>query len=545
MSVWPIVGKTPPTDAENTGMNSLASPPRAAARRILTYALSTVCAFAFTASASANYGYDPMVAVGAGHACALDNSGEVKCWGANAHGQLGTGTTVDATAPTALASVVAAKAASPEPPPSLGAIDAIAAASDSTCALSLGMIWCWGANDHGQLGLGTVDGDPHPTPQVIAGSKDFYTITAGSDHFCASTWQGQLSCWGSNAAGQIGNGTVGGDVAAPSKVSGVSKFLSIAAGNAFSCVLPWSGKPTCWGDGSAAPKAVVGVVGMQELVAGAASICAWGWGKEAVSCWPGAGSGSPAAVAGLVDVSAFGGTAASTCAVAKTVLAANTRPWSKSRSLQCWGDNTLGQLGTGDTLSSATPRSVKLDNVAALSVGSSASQQCAILVAGAVHCWGAGQLLPVVVGGVDLVTRAQHPEWASVEPTSRLRSNRSGSAWRLKVRVDVMPSRFTEAKAACTGRVSVAAYYYKRVRKAKSAQTAIEKKKVGVRKLAKLRRSGEYCKADATVSIPRARFAGKLRKMYVNAASRGNKTMSTFDTGEFAIKDVRKILKQK
>lgn len=499
-------------------------------------------------SADANYANRPEVATGAAHTCALADDGSVKCWGANTSGQLGNGSAVDSPTPVPIAGVVTAKTNEAPPAPTLGSIDGIATAAASTCALSSGTIWCWGANDHGQLGIGSVDSDAHPTPQAIVGSKDFYAITAGASHFCAATWQGELSCWGANAVGQIGSGSVGGDVATPTKVAGVNKFKSIAAGADFSCVLLKSTTPWCWGSGIGTPAEVAGLKDMHELVAGASSVCGWGWTEVAMRCWPGATPGAATGIEGISDVKAFGGTADSTCVLAKTYAAANYKPWTATRSLQCWGQNAAGQLGSGDNLASTTPRLVNLSGVGALSIGSSSTKQCAVVVGGAVFCWGDGVLSPTEVAGLDLVTRPQLPDWSAVDPVSRLRSDRAGTAWRIGVRVKVAPSPFVTAEDTCRGRVSISAYYYKRmggIEKGKKAMSAPLEKRVGVSRKVKLRQSGEYCKAQAVLKIPKARFAGKLRKMKVSAKGIGNSVTATFETNEFALKDVRKLLKKK
>lgn len=507
--------------------------------------LTALTVMLLTGTASANYANRPEVATGAAHTCALADDGSVKCWGANTSGQLGNGSTADSPTPVPIAGVVAAKNNEAPPAPTLGRLESLAASDDSTCAIGSGVIWCWGANDHGQLGLGTVDGDPHPTPQAITGTKGFYAITAGADHFCAATWQGDLSCWGANAAGQLGTGSVGGDVATPTKVIGVNKFKSIAAGADFTCVLLWSSKPWCWGSGNGKPAEVAGLEGLSEIVAGASSVCGWGWTEVEMRCWPGAAPGAPSGVEGLSDGRAFGGTADSTCVVAKTFAAANNKPWTTTRSLQCWGQNAGGQLGTGDTLASTTPRLVNLSGVGALSIGSSSNKQCAVVVGGAVFCWGDGVPSPSQIAGLDLVSQPQEPEWAAVDPASKLRSNRSGTAWRIKVLLKVMPSPFVPPADACKARASISAYYYKRVKKPKAAQKEAEKKRVGVSRKVKLRQSGEYCKAQAVLKIPKARFAGQLRKMKVSAKGFGNSVTAAFETGEFALKDVRKKLKKK
>lgn len=95
-----------------------------------------------------------VVALSAGgfHTCAARRSAPPVCWGWNASGQLGDGTTVDRWEPVEVVG--------------LGVVDEIAAGRDSTCAVAAGQVWCWGDRAQGQLGDGVVLYDPAPAPVV-------------------------------------------------------------------------------------------------------------------------------------------------------------------------------------------------------------------------------------------------------------------------------------------------------------------------------------------------------------------------------------------
>jgi alpha-tubulin suppressor-like RCC1 family protein len=134
------------------------------------------------------------------NACALTTAGNVLCWGANGAGQLGNGVTGSASA--LPVEVLNSNGQSP-----LGDVVAISSGLDSNCAVtSAGTTECWGANASGQLGNGSSTNSPSPV--VVAGlSSGVAAIASGDEHTCAATSAGTAQCWGSNANGQLANGT--------------------------------------------------------------------------------------------------------------------------------------------------------------------------------------------------------------------------------------------------------------------------------------------------------------------------------------------------
>ena len=468
-------------------------------RYLLAAVLAAFCALSIPVSASAG-GYvapPPKVVAGAGHVCALSDNGTVACWGANAKGQLGVGDTADRPTPTTIAG--------------LSKVVTIGAYGEGTCAVkSDGSAWCWGANDQGQLGIGTTDAEPHPAPVEVPAAKNSYWISGGDAHVCAVRWEEGLTCWGASGAGQLsGNGT--------------KKVKWLAVGGAFTCVLTEkTAAPTCWGandKGQSTPP--VGAKDVYGLEAGGAHACLVSWSAPGVSCW---GEGVPD-LSAVGSVITMGGSKTRTCAVAHSVIAAKMNE-SSTASLRCWG------AGVG-------PTPVALEEVAELSTSASSPNQCAIVRGGGLYCWPEGSTEPTQLGGVDLVTKPQHPDGYWIEPTSKLRAN-----GRMSSKLWVVPSAFVYPELACKGVVAAEVFYWKKTRKKKkqakkSGGDGADYRRVGVRAKSKLRRVGDECTANFSHKIP-GRLAAKKRKLKLRAVGFGNGAMSVFETGEYALKDYKK-----
>jgi alpha-tubulin suppressor-like RCC1 family protein len=205
------------------------------------------------------------IAAGYNHTCALMETGGVRCWGSNSHGQLGY-PSKDTCArtdffPDGRGIVTTAEPCASSPPTSdtLTGVRSIAAGYDHTCALmETGSVRCWGYNYFGQLGDGTtIDRSTPPEIDVLA---DVQAIAAGHDCTCALTVAGGVRCWGINQHGELGNGTTIDTAIPPTSdvITGVQGIATAADYTSLNCALMVTGGVRCWGDDNLTPVQVAG-----------------------------------------------------------------------------------------------------------------------------------------------------------------------------------------------------------------------------------------------------------------------------------------------
>jgi alpha-tubulin suppressor-like RCC1 family protein len=280
------------------------------------------------------------VAAGANHSCAVMADGTARCWGRNQAGQIGDGTLVNRTSSVAVSGLTGAMS--------------IAAGANHTCArLSTGAVKCWGSNAFGQIGDNTTT--MRKTPVAVSGlSSGVVQLAAGTSHTCALISGGTVKCWGLNSSGQLGDGTTT-MRKTPVLVSGLSGVTQIAAGGNHTCARLSSGAVKCWGQNAS------GQVGdgstTQRL--------------------------TPIAVSGLSGAMQVAAGANHTCVRLST------------GAVKCWGSNALGQIGDNTTTMRKTPVAVSGLSSGVIQLAAGTSHTCALISGGTVRCWGlnsSGQL---------------------------------------------------------------------------------------------------------------------------------------------------------
>jgi alpha-tubulin suppressor-like RCC1 family protein len=397
------------------------------------------------------------IAVGMRHACALLDNGAVRCWGEGSFGRLGYANEDDI--------------GDDETPASVGDVDVggqviqLAAGQFHTCALLVNKkVRCWGRNTVGQLGYGNGydahvgdDETPASAGDVPVGA-DVIQIAAWRDATCAVTVDNNLRCWGADLSGMLGypgeSASVGdnepvsqlGDVPLGTGV----KVSQVAVGNSFVCVRRTTGAVRCWGRGrdgrlgyaddfgtvmvgqdieptpiddpTTAPDVSIGG-SATDLDINTSHACVVLDGGT-LRCW---GSGTSAklgtlsaANVGETNYPSDGALVKLNGTASKVVTGAyHTCALLTNKEARCWGDNTTGVLGYGNTIHYGW----SADPTVAVPVGGDVEEidagetfTCARLSDGTVRCWGQSPRGQLGYGNTDAIGLSETPASAGPVP---------------------------------------------------------------------------------------------------------------------------------
>ncbi len=236
-------------------------------------------------------------------------------------------------------------------------------------------VWCWGRNDEAQLGYPTTDLCPeelpggqtravacHTFPFQVVGLDRAVAVSAGGAFACALRDDGTVRCWGSNSAGQLGNGLTL-PSASPVAARSLTGVTAIATGARHTCAVA-AGQVYCWGANDR------GQLG-QASTSRQCTI-----GAETIACEP-----QPTLLDGVKNVVSVSAGIAHTCARTSEGI------------VLCWGDGRFGQSGGGRASAMPVPSPVGvldgdsfIDSIRDLSAGS--DHTCATNADGVVWCWG-------------------------------------------------------------------------------------------------------------------------------------------------------------
>lgn len=338
------------------------------------------------------------LATGGAHTCALSRTGEVSCFGANMHGQLGVepdprGTRVPG--------AVAPHQATPATV-ALSNVQALDAGTHHTCALSEGEVYCWGLNTQWQLGASPPPADNRP--RTVIEVTQARELDLGASYSCARQEDGSVACWGgylatfdSDLSGHRQHHTNTGQ---PSPITSLSNAVQVAVGFTHACARNENGRVLCWGrnetsqiaprrwsDLRSSATRVSGVRNAQDLGAGGFHTCATT--PTGLYCW----GGIHGEVTGNRRTSRPRRTPGLSPEVASNLVQIAAGPRHscllfRDGSVHCWGQNDLGgRIGTDRRLSES-PEPVELPGPA-LEIAVGEYHSCARMAEGGVLCWGA------------------------------------------------------------------------------------------------------------------------------------------------------------
>lgn len=293
------------------------------------------------------------VSANSDHACGVTINGKIYCWGNGTGGQFGDGVKIVRLTPV----------------PALGDLifTSVSTGVYHTCALTIdSKAYCWGENSiYGRLGDGTVTVDS-TTPVPVSGGHDFVSLSAGMDHTCGITAVGILYCWGGNNYGQLGDGTRVFS-AVPIAVARGLIFTSVSSASFYTCGVTITGAVYCWGMPgfgqfpawfeSNTPILVSGNLSFFSISSGSGHICgiatnkmAYCWGKNNYNSL-----GYDAALGAIISVPTpvLGGisfksvsTKGHSCGIAENGAG------------YCWGSSVAGGLGNWSSVNSIAPTAV-------------------------------------------------------------------------------------------------------------------------------------------------------------------------------------------
>ncbi|MBL7543905.1 MAG: hypothetical protein JNL11_08815 [Bdellovibrionaceae bacterium] len=340
------------------------------------------------------------LSVGSSHVCASLSNGTVRCWGSNSMSQLGDGGTTNSGTPIT---------------PSVSNVVEVAAGYLNTCViLSNSSVQCWGANGYSSLANG-VAGGTTLTPSLIKTDASttltgIKKVIPGNSNLIVVT-DTNIYMSGLNTRGQFFNfTTVSQNFMTALTGLPAMKLVTLGGGGTVCGVKTSNGQIVCWGDsghGQAGTSIISNFFGFRPINTGFftnvsavglsdAHGCAvnsgltycWGWAQAGrLGTGNGANTVTPSVVkenSNTTNLTTYSGSfgigSLSQCEITTDNL------------VKCWGYNTYGQVGAGDTTSYNYARTVKINSttnltdVIQISVGG--HHVCALTGTRNVYCWG-------------------------------------------------------------------------------------------------------------------------------------------------------------
>lgn len=172
-----------------------------------------------------------------GRPAAAARSGTLLAWGDNRDGQLGDGSRTSRKIPVAVRL------------PHGTTVTSVRSGCSFTLALtSAGRVLAWGSNSAGQLGDGTTKRRTTPVRVRLPRGTSVTAIRAGCDFSLALTSKGRVLAWGDNSDGELGTGTTTSSrTPVAVKLAKGTKVRAVSAGGQHSLAITSTGRVLAWG----------------------------------------------------------------------------------------------------------------------------------------------------------------------------------------------------------------------------------------------------------------------------------------------------------
>jgi len=333
------------------------------------------------------YGWN-FIESGNQYSCGITSNGTLHCWGKNDNGQLGDGTKLKKEYPVSVSGNYANWIS-------------VSTRNSHTCGVKTdGTLYCWGYNNHGQLGDNTKTDRNYPEKITFTVSNGIYMESSGSNHSCEVKTNGTLYCWGDNGNGQLGNNSTNNSKIPVQEFSQSTNWVSVSAGDSHTCGIKKDGTLWCWGDNTfgkigdhtstekhVPTQEFTASTNWESVSASKNHTCGvktdgtlWCWG-----CNYNGEIGDNTVVIRYTPTQEF---SQSTNWASVSAGNSHTCGIKKDGTLWCWGDNYYGQLGDNTTIDRKSPVLEYNQSTNWKSVSAGDYHTCGVKTDGTLYCWG-------------------------------------------------------------------------------------------------------------------------------------------------------------